>query len=212
MKRVWIPALFLGATALLAACGRDSQTDVFSPTESCLFLSGEGTVTSVTVEKYDSPDYNAEELTASVEEYLAAFNGDGENETKTPRARLKECSMADGTAVLQVEFQNGAAYLEFMKEYPDEESAVQVKEIDVVSVPDGIAKGYLAGAAFQKADKKEVSSDEVMKQTKLFVAAVEGPALIETDGQIQYVSEGVELLGNTQARTSAEGVSYLVFR
>ena len=50
------------------------------------------------------------------------------------------------------------------------------------------------------------------KKSKLHVAVVEGPALLETDGAIQYISDGVTLTGENGARTPDGGVSYIIFK
>ena len=57
-----------------------------------------------------------------------------------------------------------------------------------------------------------VPADQVKKKSKLHVAVVEGPALLETDGAIQYISDGVTLTGENGARTPDGGVSYIIFK
>ena len=101
-----------------------------------------------------------------------------------------------------------------MEQYPDEESKVQVTNLDITTVTDGVTKGYIVGETFTKTsgDGKTVGADEVMKQTKLYVAAVEGAALIQTDGTIQYISEGVTVVGTNMIQTPEDEVSYVVFK
>ena len=195
--------LMAAVSAVLAGCSGNAAP-AFAPTQSSLYITSEGVVTSATVEKYEADYYSADELKASVEEILSAFGP----------ASVKECTMADGTAKLLIEFKNPDSYLDFMEEYPDTESAIQVSELDVTTVSDGIAKGYLVGERFYHLakDNKEVAADEVMKQSKLYVAAVEGPALIQTDGTIVYISDNVELAGNNLVQTPAEEMSYIVFK
>ncbi len=217
IRRV-VPAL--AAVALLfCGCSKNGVEAEFSPAESGLYVTSEGTVTSASVETYDSSaSYTEEELRASTEGYLTAFNGpngakaaDG-SQAKTA-AVLKECSLADGTAMLLIEFADSAAYLRFLEEYPDEESEIQVKSLDILPVSEAVAKGYLTGGTFTTKKGKQTSADEVMKETKLFVTAVEGPALITTDGAVEYVSEGVTFTNNgRQVQTPDTGLSYIVFK
>lgn len=201
--------LMAATCAVLTACAGDSAP-AFTPTQSSLYITSEGVITSATVETYEADYYSAEELKASAEEVLAAWNGGAESALAT----VKECTLADGTAKLLIDFKTPDSYLDFMKEYPDEESALQIKELDVTTVSDGIAKGYLVGDSFYHLAKeiKEAAADEVMKQSKLYVAAVEGPALIQTDGTIVYISTDVELAGTNMVQTPAEGMSYIVFK
>ena len=200
--------LMAAMSAVLAGCSGNAAP-AFAPAQSSLYITSEGVVTSATIEKYEADYYSADELKASVEEVLSAFGGEG-----AAPASVKECTMADGTAKLLIEFKSPDSYLDFMKEYPDTESEIQISELDVTTVSDGIAKGYLVGERFYHLakDKKEVAADEVMKQSKLYVAAVEGPALIQTDGTIVYISNNVELAGNNLVQTPAEEMSYIVFK
>ena len=68
--------LFMGvafATAILTACSGQSAP-AFAPTESSLYITSEGKVTSATVETYEADYYSADELKAFIEEVLADFN------------------------------------------------------------------------------------------------------------------------------------------
>ena len=197
------------AMLLLTGCAEEAAPP-FAPNESSLYITSEGVVTSATVETYEADYYNADELKASVEEILTAWGGSGEG----AKASVKECTLADGTAKLLIDFKTPDAYMDFMEEYPDEESAIQLKELDVTTVSDGISKGYLVGDRFYHLAKetKEVTADEVMKQSKLYVAAVEGPALIQTDGTIVYISTDIQMVGTNMVQTPDKEMSYIVFK
>ena len=202
--------LFLMAavcTMLTACAGNGPQP--LALTESGLYITSEGVITSATIETYEADYYSEAELKASVEEILADFSG-----AETGLAKVKECKMTDGTAKLLIDFKTPDAYMDFMEAYPDEDSQIQVKELDVTTVSDGIARGYLVGERFYHLAKevKETAADEVMKQSKLYVAAVEGPALIQTDDSIVYITTDVEVIGTNTVRTPAEGMSYIVFK
>ncbi len=212
MKRAAITAMALAAV-LAAGCARiQNKSDAFDPDESCLYVAAEGTVTAVTVEHYDSGDYSEEELKASTEEYLAAFNGADEGSGGDMAAELEECTLGDGIARLRIRFSDAAQYLRFMKEYPDEESAIQVKKLDVVPVPEGVKKGYIVGASFTEAGSgnKSIAAGDIMEKTKMSVIAVEGPAVVYTGGTIRYVSSGAAVSGN-RAETDGSETAYIVF-
>lgn len=215
MKRGVFAIAVLAAAAVMTACAGGKKTVEFDPQESCLFLSDAGTVTAVTVETFDGGSYSEEELKASTEEYLAAFNGAdaGLGAGQAAPAELEECTLGEGSARLKIRFADAGQYLRFMKEYPDEESAIRIKKLDVVPVPEGVTKGYIVGASFTEADgkKKSVSAGDIMEKTKLYVAAVEGPALIVTEGAVRYVSSGAAVTGTNQVQTGGDGVAYIVF-
>ena len=202
----------VASAALLTACSGQSAP-AFAPTESSLYITREGKVTSATVETYEADYYSADELKAFIEEVLADFNAAG-GDSSAKSASVKECTLAEGTAKLLIDFQDADAYLDFMEQYPDEESAIQVADLDITTVSDGVTKGYLVGKSFIKLAKEQttVAADEVMKQSKLYVAAVDGAALIQTDGNIQYISEGVSVVGTNMIQTPEDEVSYVVFK
>ncbi len=211
--------IFTTAVMLLAGCAGQGTTAPFVPAESSLYITGEGKVTSATVETYENDYYSADELKAYAEEVLTSFNGpsgaiSADGKEAVPAASVRECTMENGTAKLLIDFKDAAAYMEFMERYPDGESSVQIKKLDITTVSDGVTKGYIAGETFTKLSGKEkqTASDEVMKQSKLHVAAVEGPALIQTEGKIQYISSGITVEGENLVRTPDTGMSYIVFK
>lgn len=214
-------AAVIAAAAAVLACGCSRKNTVYEPdtAESSLYLTSEGTVTSVDVETYEADYYDAAELKASVEEALSFFNGahagkKAEDGSEIAAATLLECDLKDGTALLSIRFMDPASYLEFEEEYPDPDGAVQVTNLDVTTVSDAITKGYLVGETFQNAgdSDKTASSGEIAKEGGLYVAAVWGKALIQTDGEIRYASQGASLLGANKAETPEGQVTYLVFR
>lgn len=213
MKHKKIRIMAAVTAAILTACSGQSAP-AFAPTESSLYITSEGKVTSATVETYEADYYSAEELKASVEEILADFNGSAGSDSTAQSATVKECTLADGTAKLLIDFRTADAYLEFMEQYPDEESPIQVADLDITTVSDGVTKGYLVGKSFTKLAKENttVAADEVMKESKLYVAAIDGAALIQTDGNIQYISEGVSVVGTNMIQTPEDEVSYVVFK
>ena len=68
-KSVLAAALLLGAAAV-SGCSRGAGTEAFAPEESSLYLMGDGTVASASVESYEADYYSAEELKAYVENAL----------------------------------------------------------------------------------------------------------------------------------------------
>ena len=99
----------------------------------------------------------------------------------------------------------------FAEAYPEEDGEGQLKTLDIVPVPDGVTKGYLVGASFKDAKGNTVEYNEITKQNRLSVAAVEGPASIYLEGGVRYYSEGAILEGD-RIQTPEEGICYLVFQ
>lgn len=210
MKPISLTPLCILAIASVAAtaCTRGPQSASFAPTESSLYITSEGAITSATIETYTNDYYTEEELKAYAEEAITAFNAQ-QPSSDTPSAALNTCTLADGTASLLIDFRDASAYLDFMAQYPDEESEIQIKAIEIT---DAAACSYGDVTLKSPDGKKEASAGELKKQTKLYTAAVEGPALIQTDGAVQYISDGVTVVGANQIQTPADGVSYIVFK
>ena len=210
-KSVLAAALLLGAAAV-SGCSRGAGTEAFAPEESSLYLMGDGTVASASVESYEADYYSAEELKADVENALEEFNGAAESgDGEENGAVLKECTMEEGFARIIIEFPDPEEYLRFAEAYPEEDGEGQLKTLDIVPVPDGVTKGYLVGASFKDAKGNTVEYNEITKQNRLSVAAVEGPASIYLEGGVRYYSEGAVLEGD-RIQTPEEGICYLVFQ
>lgn len=213
MKKGQTAAAILLLAFALNGCGGGVGKTAFAPTETSLYVTKEGTVTSADVEICENDYYSADELKAYAQEMLDAFESENQSGSSEKKAAITECTVKDGTAKLLITFPDAEEYLRFAAEYPDEESGIQVESLDVVPVQDGVEKGYIVGSNFYKAgdEKTEVSAVDITKQKKFYVVCVTGSAKLQTDGAIQYVSEGVTLNGNT-AETPEGETSYIIFR
>lgn len=213
MKKGQTAAAILLLSLALNGCGGENGTIAFAPTETSLYVTKEGTVTSADVETYENDYYSADELKAYAEEMLGVFESGNQSGSSEKKAEITECTVKDGTAKLLIKFPDPEEYLRFAKEYPDTESGIQIESLDIVSVPDGVEKGYIVGSTFYKAgdENTEVSAVDITKQKKLYVVCVKGSAKIQTDGQVRYVSEGVTLNGS-MAETPEGETSYIIFK
>ncbi len=118
---------------------------------------------------------------------LDAFESENQSGSSEKKAEITECTVKDGTAKLLITFSDAEEYLRFAAEYPDEESGIQVESLDVVSVQDGVEKGYIVGSKFYKAgdEKTEVSAVDITKQKKFYVVCVTAArSSRQTDGPV----------------------------
>ena len=72
-------------------------------------------------------------------------------------------------------------------------------------------KSKLSDFEFDGDMYKVKTYNEITKQNRLSVAAVEGPASIYLEGGVRYYSEGAVLEGD-RIQTPEEGICYLVFQ
>ena len=151
MKKGQTAAAILLLAFALNGCGGGVGKTAFAPTETSLYVTKEGTVTSADVEICENDYYSADELKAYAQEMLDAFESENQSGSSEKKAEITECTVKDGTAKLLITFPDAEEYLRFAAEYPDEESGIQVESLDVVSVQDGVEKGYIVGSNFYKA-------------------------------------------------------------
>ena len=203
MKKGQTAAAILLLSLALNGCGGGNGTTAFAPTETSLYVTKEGTVTSADVETYENDYYSADELKAYAEEMLGVFESGNQSGSSEKKAEIAECTVKDGTAKLLITFPDAEEYLRFAEEYPDTESGIRIESLE----------GYIVGSTFYKAgdENTEVSAVDITKQKKLYVVCVKGSAKIQTDGQVRYVSEGVTLNGS-MAETPEGETSYIIFK
>lgn len=88
----------------LNGCGGGNGTTAFAPTETSLYVTKEGTVTSADVESYENDYYSADELKAYAEEMLGVFESGNQSGSSEKKAEIAECTVKDGTAKLLIKF------------------------------------------------------------------------------------------------------------
>ena len=133
MKKGQTAAAILLLSLALNGCGGGNGTTAFAPTETSLYVTKEGTVTSADVETYENDYYSADELKAYAEEMLGVFESGNQSGSSEKKAEIAECTVKDGTAKLLIKFPDPEEYLRFAKEYPDTESGIRIESLDVVS-------------------------------------------------------------------------------
>ena len=70
--------------------------------------------------------------------------------------------------------------------------------------------GWLAGE-FQTADGKAVSGLDIAKEQKALAVSVQGGGVLETEGQVLYMSNGVETISDAAVTVPEGQTSVVVF-
>lgn len=219
MKKLRLLTAVALAGMLLTACKGDGKAAAFDPQESCVYVTGNGDIFSALVyaSGQDNDAYDEDELRAYVEEAVAEYNtlqgaaaetknsSDGE---KLPVA-LSACELEGNTGTLIFEYADGASLSGFSAENGDDSHSIE--HLEVTTVGNGLVQGAVADKKFFTPRGGEVPHEEVSRQTDAGLVIVDGAALVQTDKQIRYVTEGAELMDDYRVRLP-EGTNYIVFQ
>lgn len=215
-KPVWIAAIL---SIALMGCGSQGKAGSWNADSNSIYVNKAMAVESamaVTSEKTNDL-YNQEELKAYVAEYVVAYNTanggaaaseNSEGAAKLPAA-IKSCKLEGTTGILAFEYASADDFVNFSQETGDNTHTVAA--LSVKSVSDALAAGELTARKFVSVAGKEAELRDVAGQSAGIVVAVEGGAVIRTEGKIVYVSEGVSL-NDTYTAVTSEGTNYIIFQ
>lgn len=204
-NRILLAAAMLGV--LLTGCAGGNSSSTFEPSESSIYVTREGGISSALIRTYENENYEQSELQAFAQQLVTDYNSaNGEN-----AVTLKNCTLGSGKASLVFDYKSGKDLSLFATE--NENAGNIVDNLEVTSVADGLVQGKIVDASFTKVkDGKKVDSDTVTKDGELHLVTVEGPGVVlQTEGKPQYISEGVTVTGDFTVKTP-EGKSYIVFK
>ena len=207
MKKARIILAVMMAGALLSGCaGRGGSTSTFSPEQSSVFVTRDGSISSALVETYTNDYYDQGELKASIEKSVADFN----TEQGRTAVTLSSCTLGNGKAIALFDYENASDLCTFAAATNDDWT--QLEAMEFTTVEKGQSEGKLAGASWKKAkDGSNASTDSVTKKGEYYVVILTGSATIQTEGKIQFYSGNVSLADGYTAVVSG-GQAYLVFK
>ena len=126
MKKGQTAAAILLLTLALNGCSGGTGKTAFAPTETSLYVTKEGTVTSADVETYENDYYSSDELKAYAEEMLTAFESGNQSGDSDKKAEITECTVKDGTAKLLITFPDAEEYESSILSFVDSPADSQV--------------------------------------------------------------------------------------
>ena len=190
----------LGLAALLAAglsgCGgRAAGGNEFAPAENSIYIAEDGKVSSAFVEPYEEEYYTEDSLKSYLEEALAGQYGD-------LNVTLRECAVENGSMKAVFDYGSPEDLVGFLADQKSE-------DLDL-AVETALAEGTVTADALVGAADGSPVDFETLARQKGYVVTVEGTASVCAQGEILYVSEGVEMTDGT-ARVDG-GPAFLVIR
>lgn len=218
MKKVKSVLAAAALALMLVACGdKQGGTSTFSPSQSSIFVTRDGSFSSSLVEHYEKKEYTQEKLQTFVGEIVSSYNEskgaeaaseNSEGAAKLPVA-VSSCTLGEGTAIIIFDYGSGADLVDFAAQQQDE--ANQAKALAYHKTADLLNQGSFDETVFVEAKDGKNAKPEKLKKAGENCVAVEGAVTIQTEGKIQYVSQGVTVQDDFTARTP-EGSSYIIFK
>ena len=222
-KRIAV-AVLAALCLVLPGC---SAKVTFEPTETSIFVQEDRHILGAEIEPFDNsafdtPRYSDTELTAFVEDAVRAYNEEAaglsfvrasevedQKDVVLPVA-INKLEVAEGTAVLILEYDSAATYLAFNGRTDD----VPVQNLIVGSINDGINSG-LAFENMVKVDEGVEAGDaayeDITHNKQHNLVAINGDTIIKVSGEIVFMTKGMTLLDAYTVKTT-DGTNYIVYK
>ncbi len=123
---------------------------------------------------------------------------------------LVSCTLQDGVASSVFKYSSADDLIQFSRESGDDSNSFTF--LDTAAVSDGVVKGYIVDGTFVDASGAAVKNEDITKQSKLRVICAQGGGIIQTEGKVLYMTEGVTPVDEFTVSTPDEGKSYIIFK
>lgn len=219
MKKSRATGMAVILALLLSGCGKQAKAGEWNSGAESIYINRAMGIESSVIytSPVDNDTYNQDELKAYVEEIVVSYNEEngGANESenredadKLPVA-LKSCTLDGTTGKLIFEYRDGDNFVSFARETGDKSHTLT--GLSVQTVGDALAAGKLLDGSFLTADGQAAASEEVTGQSDQIAVSTAGSAVICTEGEILYVTNGVTLRDSHTA-VVPDGENYVIFQ
>ena len=212
-KSAFFLMMLLAVTVLFSGCGCGSRI-TFEPESSRIYVKKDGSVVSADIETFTGSNYNADELTAYVEQAVSSYNeehgsqalayqDDADKNTTLPVA-VQSLNVENEIATLFLDYASCGDYLEFNGTAGMTGGISTLQKSTVAELaPEG---------SFQNADGEDTALEDVLENEKYHVVEIEGGVTMQVEGTVRYVTTGVTVDDEHTVTTPDSGICYIVFR
>ena len=192
--------LFLMLVAIMAVftgCGKKGD----SYDETTVIISKKGDITHRIVEVFDKDYYSEDELRNDINEELAEYCRDKDEEA----AQLESLEIRDGMAAAEIVFAKPEDYAAF-------------NEVDFFygSVEEAIAKQYTTDVTLKGSgdDNEPIGKFEFEAMGDRMIAIVSEPVVYKVPKKIAYTTANIEIIDDMTARMASDsvGLGYIVLK
>ncbi len=225
MKRSLLLSVLLIFALLLCGC---TKSTTYEPKESGIFIRRDRHVIGAEIESFDNssfetPRYSDTELAAFVEDSVRNYN---EETADLPYVRAEELKdikseeelvlpvsiqlieVADNVATLLLDYQDCTHYLAFN----GTSEAVSIQNLIVGTVKNGNDSNLTYSNMIKAEDGTDVMAADIMDHEKYMLVAVQGDTLVTCEGQIIFMTKGMEAVDEFTVRTVPGETNYIVFK
>ena len=215
ISRVMLTGAVVMAMFVASGCARSGGGAEFDPAQSSIFIKKDGSVLSASVGHSEQNYYSEEELKGFMETELAEFNASqGKEGAEKLPAAIVSCKVegADGQKVVKAILEYSSPEMLLALAGENRDGDIKLNSLATDSVENRLAAGELVGSSFVDDKGKAVDAGKITSQSKLRVVSAQGPALIQTEGKVLYMSEGCTLADDYTVQTPEEGSSFIIFK
>ena len=199
-------------SVFLTGCGAGGNS--FPADRSAIYIARDGGLYTVLCGAYDAAKdyYSEEELTARVEEEVAAYNAERsacEGQEDEP-VTVEEVRLGNGTASIVLRYSDAENLMRFTEASQDMDN--HTEKLSVTIVGEGLPDVPGVDEAWTDAKRSDpVTPEQIRRRTDLHLVAVTGPVTVQAEKRILYYSGAVSLLDKYTAQV-ADGDAYIVFK
>ena len=184
MKKVTVTLLIV-MMLFLSACGALSKVKT-----STIYVDKKGKVTSVTIASLPADQYNEEELKASIEEEILAYNGDEEK----AKIKLNEFKVKKEQATLRITYATS-----------DDYEAFNGRVLFTGTVAEAQAAGFDFAGEFLDTSKTAIKGSTLVKDAaEEKVIITNEPVQVQTYKDIMYTSANATIVDKRIAQVESE--------
>ena len=199
MRKTHLPVCLLAVLLLFCGCGES-----YDAKESTVFVSRDGSVTEVSVERMDESYYSETELETFITEAIEAFD------ESTGEVKQTGYELNDGVAKLTLNYTDWKTYTEFNR-----------RILYVGTVVKAQAEGFTFDVSFLDGKTGNAASAEDALSTperKIVILEKVTDTLVRVPGKLLYISSDCEIEDKNTARVhksqsdSVTEYAYIIYR